>query len=243
MADSPFWIAFGDLHDDLSRLDEIPDLAQAEGVLITGDMTLGGGVKQAARVMAAVAERNPKVYAQIGNMDRVEVNDWLEEHGWNLHARSRELFPGVMALGVGCSPFTPFGTPSEYPESRLYEWMVAGLAEIREAAMSGGGMHAPHAGPSLPRLVLVSHTPPHNSACDRLDNGTAVGSTAVREFIEEHQPDVCVCGHIHESRGEDLIGRTHVINPGTLGAGGYVVIRKQGEGQGARAVAELRMLP
>ena len=66
-----------------------------------------------------------------------------------------------------------------------------------------------------------------------------MGSTAVREFIEEVQPDVCVCGHIHESRGVDRIGRTVVVNPGTLLSGGYVVVRLAGEGGFA---AELNVL-
>ena len=231
MTASPFWIAFGDVHDDISRLEEIPELGEASGVIVTGDMTLGGGIKQAARVLEPIAARVPVLYAQIGNMDRAEVTDWLEEKGWNLHARAKELFPGVIALGVGCSPFTPFGTPSEHPESRLAEWLDQALAEARDLG-----------GAAEPRLVLVAHTPPQASACDRLHNGVAVGSTAVREFIEEHQPDVCLCGHIHESRAEDLIGRTKVINPGTLGAGGYVVLRLQGQGNALRVAAELKVL-
>jgi Icc-related predicted phosphoesterase len=169
-------------------------------------------------------------------MDLSEINRWLEDNGWNLHARARELFPGVAALGVGCSPLTPFGTPSEYPDSRLAEWMEQALAE------AGRAFSLPSPDQSgeriAPRLVLVSHTPPHACACDRLSNGTPVGSQAVRAFIEKHQPDVCLCGHIHEARAEDRIGATHVINPGTLAAGGYVVLSDHGD----RLEAELKVL-
>ena len=56
-----------------------------------------------------------------------------------------------------------------------------------------------------------------------------VGSTAVREFIDLYQPDICVTGHIHEAKGEDRIGRTHVLNPGPLSQGGYVELI-EGEG-------------
>jgi len=52
-----------------------------------------------------------------------------------------------------------------------------------------------------------------------------VGSEAVRSFIENVQPELCICGHIHESMAEDSIGKTRIINPGMLGEGGYVVIR------------------
>ena len=240
----PYWLAFGDIHDDFSRLDEIPELADAAGIIVTGDITLAGGIKQAAKVLEAVSAKTPLLYAQIGNMDRDEVTGWLEEKGWNLHARARALFPGVMALGVGCSPFTPFGTPSEHPESRLAEWMEQALAEARELTLETSAHPAEDKVYDFPRLVLIAHTPPHASACDRLHNGTPVGSTAVREFIEEYQPEICICGHIHEARGEDRIGKTHVINPGTLGAGGYVILRQENTGEkAARVVAELKILP
>jgi Icc-related predicted phosphoesterase len=49
-----------------------------------------------------------------------------------------------------------------------------------------------------------------------------VGSIAVRTFIEEKQPLLCVTGHIHESKGQDYIGRTLVLNPGMMKDGGYI---------------------
>ena len=74
-------------------------------------------------------------------------------------------------------------------------------------------------------LILASHNPPKDTACDRLTNGMHVGCEAVRSFIGDVQPELCICGHIHESMAEDSIGKTKIINPGMLGEGGYVVIR------------------
>jgi Icc-related predicted phosphoesterase len=235
-----YWVAFGDMHDDIARAGDIPELAKAAGIIVTGDITLGGGVKQAARALDPLVGKTPLLYAQIGNMDRAEITDWLEEKGWNLHGRARELFTGVMAIGVGCSPFTPFGTPSEHPESRLAEWMEQALGEARDKAALA--MDNVSQRSEVPSLVLVAHTPPHDSACDRLHNGVSVGSVAVREFIEEHQPDVCLCGHIHESRAEERIGRTHVINPGPLGGGGYALLWREVAEGGIRARAKLMTL-
>lgn len=62
---------------------------------------------------------NPVIYAQIGNMDRAEVTDWLAKQGWNTHLCVRELAPGVALMGLGGSTFTPFGTPSEFPRVPL----------------------------------------------------------------------------------------------------------------------------
>ncbi|MDL2267264.1 metallophosphoesterase [Desulfovibrio sp. OttesenSCG-928-G15] len=214
----PYWVAFGDIHENLDNLTNIPEIAGAQGVLVTGDITFAGGISQAAKVLEPIIALNPTLYAQIGNMDRSQITGWLEDRGWNLHVRSGRLFPGVYAIGVGGSTPTPFNTPSEFSEKQLAAW----LEEAHAEAVRANGGQAPY-------LVLVSHTPPRDSACDKLSSGASAGSVAVREFIEKHQPALCLCGHIHESVGEDHIGNTHVINPGDLQGGGYVLVRKQGD--------------
>ncbi len=203
------WIVLGDIHDDLANIDAIPELVEADGIIVTGDMTFDGGVKQAERVIFALQERNPHVLAQIGNMDRAEVTTWLQENNWNLHTEVRELTEDVCIFGVGASTFTPFGTPSEYPESAFAEWLETAWRSARK----------------WPKQVLISHNPPKDTLCDVINGGMHVGSSAVREFIEENQPDFCICGHIHEACNIDTIGRTVVINPGNFAAGGYVVLR------------------
>jgi Icc-related predicted phosphoesterase len=72
--------------------------------------------------------------------------------------------------------------------------------------------------------VFCPHAPPRDTACDRIHSGLHVGSTAVRAFIERGQPDLVLCGHIHESRGEDRIGRSRIVNPGPLTEGRYAVV-------------------
>lgn len=74
--------------------------------------------------------------------------------------------------------------------------------------------------PYIP-FVLLSHQPPHGTACDRLRSGEHAGSISLRYFIEESGPLLVFTGHIHESRGEDRIERTRVVNPGPLDEGGY----------------------
>jgi Icc-related predicted phosphoesterase len=42
-----------------------------------------------------------------------------------------------------------------------------------------------------------------------------VGSVAIRAAIERLQPQLAVCGHVHDSWGQTgTIGRTHVVNLG-----------------------------
>ena len=75
---APYWIVIGDLHDSTARFGDIPGLAEAEGVIVTGDMTVTGGVPAARRVLDALSAYNPRILAQIGNMDRAEITDWLD---------------------------------------------------------------------------------------------------------------------------------------------------------------------
>ena len=74
-----FWIGFGDIHDDLSLLEEIPNLSDADGVIISGDITNRGGRERAGRLMELVYQINPNIYAQIGNMDQPEVTAYLDK--------------------------------------------------------------------------------------------------------------------------------------------------------------------
>ncbi|MBR3881267.1 MAG: metallophosphoesterase [Mailhella sp.] len=206
--DGQIWVVLGDVHGKIRRVREIPELEKAAGVILTGDLTTLGGVAAARAVIEAIEVLNPVVFAQIGNMDRPEVNDWLEARGINLHRHVRNLLPNVALLGVGGSTFSPFGTPSEFPEARFSEW-------LEELALRAG---------STQHLVLAAHNPPYNTACDRTSNGLHVGSSAVRDFIEEHQPAICLCGHIHESVGMQRLGRTIVANPGPFSAGCYALL-------------------
>lgn len=116
---------WADIHDEPARFAQIPELPQADGIIVTGDLTITGGVKQAELVMEALRAHDIPVWAQIGNMDRPEVDAWLSEKGWNLHTTIRELTPEIAVFGVGASTFTPFGTPSEYPESAFAAWLEA----------------------------------------------------------------------------------------------------------------------
>ncbi|NJB69360.1 hypothetical protein GGQ74_003062 [Desulfobaculum xiamenense] len=203
-----FWIGCGDIHGDPRRLAEIPGVAGAEGIILSGDLTTNGGLKVAREVIETVRGSNPRIYAQIGNMDAHAVTDWLEERDMNIHARVRELAPGAGIIGVGCSSPTPFRTPCEVPDSQLAAWLDAAHSAM----------------PDWAALLLVSHDPPYGTSADELPGGMHVGSRAVRAFIERVQPDVCLCGHIHEARTEDMIGRTRIVNPGMLAHGGYAVI-------------------
>lgn len=49
------------------------------------------------------------------------------------------------------------------------------------------------------KTILVSHCPPNETEIDQIISFNHVGSFAIKEFIEKHQPHVTLHGHIHES--------------------------------------------
>lgn len=217
------WITFGDIHDDTGNFEKIPELDQAAGIIVSGDLTNEGGINKAQRILEILGEWNLPILAQTGNMDKPEVDAWLTGQGYNLHDSVRELAPGIAIFGIGGSTPTPFHTPTEYPESAYEAWLEMEWLEARK----------------YPHTILVSHNPPKDTLCDDIGNGVHVGSSAVRTFLEKAQPDICICGHIHEGKATDHIGKTLVINPGTLSAGGYVVICEKA----GKLTAEEREIP
>ena len=150
---------------------------------------------------------NRSILGVAGNLDQHDVARYLEDIGVSLHGRGR-LIGSLGIMGLGGSNYTPFNTPYEFSEYELGAFMASGFAQIGDAK----------------NFILVSHTPPVKTKTDRLANGNHVGSKAVRTFIEEKQPLLCLTGHIHESRGQDYIGRTHILNPGMMKEGGYIEV-------------------
>lgn len=205
------WIVIGDIHDETDNLARIPELGDAKAIIVSGDLTQFGGIAQAKKVLGTIKKTGLPVYAQIGNMDKPEIDAWLTGEGHNLHCHVFELAPGIAIFGIGGSTITPFHTPSEFSEDSYSSW----LSECWKKASD------------FPQQILVSHNPPKDTACDVIGSGAHVGSTAVREFIEKCQPDICVCGHIHEAKASDKIGKTLVLNPGMLADGGYIVLRER----------------
>ncbi len=210
-----------DLHQETSGLSGIGrELAEADLVLLAGDLTHFGGRAQAATVVDAVRRHARDVLAVPGNCDDPDVGRYLAEAGIGLDGR-HVVREGVAFLGLGGSLPCPGNTPYERPEAEL------------EAALEAARRGIPDGVP----LVLLSHQPPRGTAVDRLRNGAHVGSEAVRGFILRHRPLLCATGHIHEARGADALEGTRIVNPGPVREGHYGVARIAG---GELVEAEVR---
>ncbi|MFO8033226.1 MAG: metallophosphoesterase [Desulfohalobiaceae bacterium] len=208
-----FWIIVGDIHEQSANIHYIPAVQRAEAIIISGDLTNAGHWPRARQILEEMQRSNPLVYAQIGNMDHPDVEEGLLKLGLNINCQGFMLDQDLGAFGVGYSNYTPFGTPSEVSEERLAGWLQQGYAQISQAR----------------HKVLISHTPPLHTATDRLENGQHVGSSAVRDFLQQSNLDLCITGHIHEAVAKDSLHDTLVLNPGTLPQGGYAILSWNGQ--------------
>jgi len=198
-------ISLTDIHSKFDSVDSIAeDLRAADLVLLPGDLTMFGRRDAVVEVVDAVRQYNDAIYAVMGNCDYPEVEAYLTEKGMCLH-RSHAVVDGFALVGLGGSLACPVPTLNEWTEDETREHL--------EAAVSG----VPEGTP----MILVSHQPARDTAVDLAGIGLHVGSAAVREFIEQHQPRICFSGHIHEAQGVDAIGETTLINPGPFMEGKY----------------------
>lgn len=178
-------LAVSDLHDDEAALEKIVARAKEyDYVLVAGDLGRGRGFVE--DLLAA----SGRMFVVPGNGDR----DFLKEACGEryLHGKRAEIGEGLNLVGFGYSPPTPFHTPGEFPEEKLYE----GMKDL----------------PIDEKTIFLTHAPPYGILDDVL--GVHAGSKAVRRIVEEKRPLAIVCAHIHEKEGVAKLGQTTVFKVG-----------------------------
>lgn len=200
-------LALTDIHGAYDLALEIVTSEPADVVVVGGDLTTLGSVseaEQAVRRIQAVAKRTVSVS---GNMDLPSHDDLQVRLGTSINARGIEI-GDVGFFGVSGAPVSRLHTPYELTEEEIHSRIMSGYEQMRKCAS----------------LVFVPHAPPFGSKLDIIHAGIHVGSSAVRNFIEDHTPSVVICGHIHEGRGQDVIGRTKIVNCGAAHQGHYAIV-------------------
>jgi Icc-related predicted phosphoesterase len=190
-------LAFSDLHRDLGQAARLVEMsAEADVVIGAGDFaSVHEGLGETIDALAAIG--TPTVLVP-GNNETVDAlrdaaSGWSAAtvlHGDGLAIDGTEFY----GLGAGI-PVTPWDWSFDLDDDSATEM----LAPCPESA------------------ILVLHSPPQGH-CDANGGGDHFGSPALLAAIEEKQPRLAVCGHIHESWGcRSRIGGTPVHNLGPSG--------------------------
>ncbi|GFP34465.1 uncharacterized protein HKBW3S43_00258 [Candidatus Hakubella thermalkaliphila] len=155
-----------------------------------------------------------KCYVCPGNDDMFEIDEVIEgsKYVFNAEGKVIELDPIYKMISTGWSTPTPWNTFRECSEEELQKKIQAMAYQVED----------------MSRCIFNLHDPPYGSGLDEapeLDaqlrpkyagrSTVAVGSKAVKEAVEKHQPLLGLFGHIHEAKGLTKIGRTTCINPGS----------------------------
>jgi uncharacterized protein len=190
-------LAFSDLHRDLGQAAELVAMStEADVVIGAGDFaSVHEGLGETIDALAAI--EIPTILVPGNN----ETEDALREatsswsaatvlHGGGTSVDEVEFY----GLGAGI-PTTPWDWSFDLDDDAASEM----LAACPEAA------------------VLILHSPPRGH-CDSNGGGDHFGSPALLQAIEDKQPRLSVCGHIHESWGcASKVGDTPVHNLGPKG--------------------------
>ena len=150
-----------------------------------------------------------------GNDDPMSIEPIVESATYARNAESRVVMIDNRhpMISTGYGNQTPWACPRDTTEEELGIRIESVVALLDDVAPAIFNLHVPPYASSLdiaPRLdTRVS--PPRAIPGETVP----VGSHAVREAIERHQPMLALHGHIHESRGVVKIGRTTCVNPGS----------------------------
>ena len=192
-------LVFSDLHCSVDAANSIVERSSdVDCVVGAGDFAnIHKGIERTIDVLKRIIKPTIVVPGNNETLDelRYATNGWPSVHV--LHGSGVEI-NGKKFFGIGCGiPVTPFGDWS----FDLSESEATKILDNCEAVD-----------------VLVSHSPP-NGIVDRSAVGESLGSQAVLATIVRCQPQLVVCGHIHDSAGQsESRGPTTVINAGPGGA-------------------------
>ncbi|HIH36140.1 MAG TPA: metallophosphoesterase [Methanosphaera sp.] len=201
-----------DIHSNPDKIYSYLDENSVDEIIITGDVTEFGPETLFVETLNKFSQY-ANVHALYGNCDPDNSSELIDEsNAINIHDNTSNI-GDIKLVGFGGSNITPFDTTNEYSDEFLYE----NLNKYSDILSSDSF------------TILVTHAPPLDTNADKIGSGAHVGSSGVRKIIEETQPTLNVCGHVHESIGQDKIGNTVVVNPGDANSGHACIIELSDE--------------
>lgn len=162
-----------------------------------------------------LADKEVAAYVMPGNDDPWAVDEVLSS-GARITACDERIFHmgDHELLSLGWSNRTPWDSPRELDEDDLYAKLRGLCDQLEDPSRAVLNVHVPPVASGLDTAIEIDE-----SFRPVLRGGhpteIPVGSSAVRQILEEVQPLLSLHGHVHESKGVTKIGRTVAINPGS----------------------------
>jgi len=179
---------------------------QADVIVVCGDITHFGSVKDAEKMLAPLTTLSKPILYVAGNCDPSELAEAQITGATNIHGQCQKI-NNISFMGIGAAP-----------TSRFYSWF-----EMSETKIMTSLERMADRCPPNKWLVVVSHAPPKDTSVDLAFSKIHAGSVSLRTFIEERKPSIVFCGHIHEAKGVDRIGDTIIVNPGPVRHGNCAI--------------------
>ena len=191
-------LAVSDVHGDVGfmrRMAEKGAQEKVDLVIIAGDLT--NFDQPSTGLIGPFKEKGLEVAILPGNHEGLgEIGFIVEKyHAKNLHGYAWRIGDlGIFGCGYG-----DIG-PHLLPEQDFFDTLKKAHHYIKDSK----------------KKLMVTHVQPSESILGLHLPGW--GSRGVRKAVEEFQPDLHICGHIHETQGmEDIIGKTRIVNVGKSG--------------------------
>jgi len=200
-------LAASDTHNDKKLIRELAGKAEKEKVdivILCGDITFMESDLEG--ILGPFRKKGKKVLVVPGNHESVASVDFLVElygkeecknmHGYSVVMKDKKG-EKIGFFGCGSANIGPFS----YDDKKI------------EDVLRGAGKKVSR----VKRKIMITHVPPYDSGVDKVGVSNT-GSRGVRKVITELKPELCLCGHIHETAGkQSKIGKTKVINVGKKG--------------------------
>ncbi len=210
-------LAVSDIHDNVENVRKLREV-ERDLTVVLGDFVEFGKprVDVVINILEELSSQTLTLYIP-GNCDPPEAtHDLGVKNTINLHEKYYR-FGEFVFIGFGGSNPTPFNTPLEYPDTEI----GTRLEKTLQAVLSEGILRQDEV---RSRLIVLTHTPPHETNLDLTKTGYHVGSTSLRAFLEKYCPLIHLCGHIHEAQGIERLNSTVSVNVGSLLWGRYAII-------------------
>src|SRR5437867_13102640 len=122
-------VALTDIHGAYRKAEEIIMADPPDVLIIGGDLTTVGSVKEAEEAIMKFQLLTPRLLAVAGNMDLPQHDELLVRLGVSISGRG-VMIDDVGFFGVSAAPHSPLHTPYEITEEKIAVLIQAGYREV-----------------------------------------------------------------------------------------------------------------